>query len=40
MILPVPGKIEGDNFGPTASEPARLVSPPGAVLARTVDEDY
>lgn len=40
LILAVPGKIGGENLEPTASQPTRLVSPPGAVLARTVDEDY
>jgi hypothetical protein len=40
LILAVPGKIGGENFEPTASKPARLVSPPGAVLTGTVDEDY
>lgn len=40
MILPVPGEVDGDDFEAAASQPARLVSPPGAVLASSVDEDY
>ena len=40
VILPVPGEVDGDDFEAAASQPARLVSPPGAVLASSVDEDY